>query len=128
MLVGLDHRRVSIGGRTGRELAVRGWEETTGVELAAALRALEGLPLGGVVVTDISRDGTLEGPDLDGCRYVLGETRFPVIASGGVGSLAHLGALAALSVVGRRLDGAIVGRAFASGELSVAEAIAACAA
>ncbi len=128
VLVGLDHRRVSIGGRTGRGLAVRGWEETTGLELAAALRALEGLPLGGVVVTDISRDGTLEGPDLDGCRYVLGETRFPVIASGGVGSLAHLGALAALSVVGRRLDGAIVGRAFASGELSVADAIAACAA
>jgi phosphoribosylformimino-5-aminoimidazole carboxamide ribotide isomerase len=86
------------------------------------------LPLAGVVVTDITRDGTLEGPDLDGCRYVLGETRFPVIAAGGVGTLAHLGELVALSVVGRRLAGVIVGRAFASGELAIADAIALCAA
>ncbi|MGD0218957.1 MAG: 1-(5-phosphoribosyl)-5-[(5-phosphoribosylamino)methylideneamino] imidazole-4-carboxamide isomerase [Acidimicrobiales bacterium] len=128
VLVGLDHRRRTVGGRMTRELAVRGWEESTGVELAAALRGLEGLPLAGVVVTDITRDGTLEGPDLDGCRYVLGETRFPVIAAGGVGTLAHLGELVALSVVGRRLAGVIVGRAFASGELAIADAIALCAA
>ncbi len=127
VLIGLDHRRVTLGGRTVRELAVRGWKESTGVDLASALHTFDELPLAGVVVTDISRDGTLEGPDLDGCRYVLGETRFPVIASGGVGTAAHLSALAALEVVDHRLDGVIVGRAFASGKLSVADAIAACA-
>ncbi|HXZ83333.1 MAG TPA: 1-(5-phosphoribosyl)-5-[(5-phosphoribosylamino)methylideneamino] imidazole-4-carboxamide isomerase [Acidimicrobiales bacterium] len=128
VLVGLDHRRATVGGRTFRELAVRGWERPTGVDLAAALYSLESLPLAGVVVTDISRDGTLEGPDLDGCRFVLGETRFPVIASGGVGSVEDLVALRGLQVVGRSLVGVIVGRALASGELAVADAIAACAA
>jgi phosphoribosylformimino-5-aminoimidazole carboxamide ribotide isomerase len=128
VLVGLDHRRVNVGGRTARQLAVRGWVESTGVDLAAALHAFDGLPLAGVIVTDISRDGTLEGPDLDGCRYVLGETRFPVIASGGVGSADDLRALAALAVMGRHLDAVIVGRALASGKLAVADAIAACAA
>jgi phosphoribosylformimino-5-aminoimidazole carboxamide ribotide isomerase len=105
---------------------VRGWEESTGVDLGAALRALEGLPLAGVVVTDITRDGTLEGPDLDGCRYVLGATHFPVIAAGGVASVADLAALAGLRVLERGLTGVIVGRAFASGELAVADAVAAC--
>jgi phosphoribosylformimino-5-aminoimidazole carboxamide ribotide isomerase len=128
VLVGLDHRRATVGGRTIRELAVRGWEESTGVDLAAALRRLAELPIAGVVVTDISRDGTLEGPDLEGLRYVLGETRFPVIASGGVGRVADLVALRGLVVLDRRLAGVIVGRAFAAGELDVAEAVAACAA
>jgi phosphoribosylformimino-5-aminoimidazole carboxamide ribotide isomerase len=128
VLVGLDHRRAVYDGRTIRELAARGWEKATGVDLAMALRACETLPIAGVVVTDISRDGTLEGPDLDGCRFVLGETRLPVIASGGVGGLADLGALRALRVVGRPLAGVIVGRALASGEIAIADAIAACAA
>jgi phosphoribosylformimino-5-aminoimidazole carboxamide ribotide isomerase len=128
VLVSLDHRRATVGGRTIRELAVRGWEESTGVDLAAALRRLAELPIAGVVVTDIARDGTLEGPDLEGLRYVLGETRFPVIASGGVGDVADLVALRELVVLDRRLAGVVVGRAFAAGELDVAEAVAACAA
>ena len=126
VLAGLDHRRATVGDRMVRELAVRGWEESTGVDLGAALRALEGLPLAGVVVTDITRDGTLEGPDLDGCRYVLGATHLPVVAAGGVASVADLSALAGLRVLERGLAGVIVGRAFASGELAVADAVAAC--
>jgi phosphoribosylformimino-5-aminoimidazole carboxamide ribonucleotide (ProFAR) isomerase len=58
---------------------------------------------------------------------VLGETRFPVFASGGVGGVADLVALRGLVVLDRRLAGVIVGRAFAAGELDVAEAVATCA-
>ena len=57
---------------------------------------------------------------------MLGETRFPVIASGGVGAVADLVALRGLVVLDRRLAGVIVGRAFAAGELDVAEAVVAC--
>ena len=126
VLVGLDHRRVCVAGRQVRELAVRGWEESSGVELSTVLGTLELLPLAGVIVTDISRDGTLSGPDLEGLSYTLGRTALSVYASGGVGSLADLSALAALESAGRRLAGAIVGRAFSSGAITIREAVLAC--
>jgi phosphoribosylformimino-5-aminoimidazole carboxamide ribotide isomerase len=87
---------------------------------------LSDLDLAGVVLTDISRDGTGDGPDLTGLAAVLGSAGPPVVASGGVGTAEHLRELAALEVEGRRLDGAIVGRALLSGQLSLAEASAAC--
>ena len=71
--------------------------------------------------------GTLEGPDLDGCRYVLGATHFPVIAAGGVGercATSWRSPGCASSSAGS--TGVIVGRAFASGELAVVDAMAAC--
>ncbi len=68
-----------------------------------------------LIVTDISRDGTFSGPDIDGLAAVLARTSLAVIASGGVGGLADLEALAALEVDGRRLVGAIVGRAHLRG-------------
>ena len=74
------------------------------------------------------RDGTLTGPDLDGLAKVLARVGVDVIASGGVGSLADLRDLAGLVAGGRRLAGAIVGRALYEGRFSVQEAIAACAA
>lgn len=119
IVAGLDHRLVE--GR--RVVAVRGWAEASGIELEDALGALAGAPLAGVVVTDIGRDGTLEGPDLEGCAAALEASELAVIASGGVGRLEDLARLARLEAGGRRLAGAVVGRALLSGAFSLAEAI-----
>jgi phosphoribosylformimino-5-aminoimidazole carboxamide ribonucleotide (ProFAR) isomerase len=76
-----------------------------------------------LVVTEIGRDGTLEGPDLGQLAAVLDATGLAVVASGGVGTLDDLRALAALDVGGRRLAGAIVGRALYEGAFPVSEAV-----
>jgi phosphoribosylformimino-5-aminoimidazole carboxamide ribotide isomerase len=122
VVAGLDHRRAG-GGR--RVVAVRGWVEASGIDLEDALGAIEGSPLAGVVVTDITRDGTLEGPDLVGYEQALRETSLPVIASGGIGSLADVGRLAGLVAGDRRLAGAVIGRALLSGAFDLPSAIAA---
>jgi len=77
------------------------------------------------VVTEIGRDGTMEGPDVDGLAKVLATTEVPVIASGGVGVIDHLHSLAALAHDGRTLEGAIVGRAIYEEAFTVAQAVAA---
>jgi len=127
VLVGLDHRAAAgPGGGLRREVAVRGWVDSGGPELETVLRRLEDLPLGGVVVTDIDRDGTGAGPDLEGLAQVLAVTGLPVLASGGIGGTSDLVALAGLEGGAHRLAGAIVGRALLSGALSISEAVAAC--
>lgn len=118
--VGLDHR----GG--GSEVAVEGWSRATGSALTDALARIDDLPLAALIVTAIERDGSLEGPDLEGLALVLASTRQEVIASGGVSSAADLASLAGLEIDGRRLAGAIVGIALANGMLEVQEALAAC--
>jgi len=119
--------RVAVGldARHG-EVAVRGWTEGSGRALADVLAEVEDAPLGAVVVTDISRDGMLGGPDLDGLAAVLAATRHPVVASGGVGTLDDLRALALVHAEGRSLAGAIVGMAIHEGLFSVREAVLAC--
>jgi phosphoribosylformimino-5-aminoimidazole carboxamide ribonucleotide (ProFAR) isomerase len=72
------------------------------------------------VITDISRDGMLTGPDIEGLARAVSQTSVPVIASGGVGALSHLAELAA--VVG--LNGVIVGKALYESKFSVSEALA----
>jgi phosphoribosylformimino-5-aminoimidazole carboxamide ribotide isomerase len=72
-------------------------------------------------------DGTLGGPDLGGLASLLAATALPVIASGGVGSLHDLRALAGLEARGRALEGVIVGKALHDGAFTVGEAMAACA-
>ncbi len=127
LLVGLDHRAAaSPDGTVRRKTAVRGWVGSGGLDLETALQRLEDLPLGGVVVTDIDRDGTGAGPDLEGLARVLALTRLPVVASGGIAGTSDLVALAGLGTGGRRLAGAVVGRALLSGALSVSEAVDAC--
>ena len=69
----------------------------------------------------------LTGPDVKGMAAVLNATRHPVVASGGVGTLEHLRALAAVFAGGRGLDGVIVGTAIHEGVFSVREAMIACA-
>jgi phosphoribosylformimino-5-aminoimidazole carboxamide ribotide isomerase len=114
--IGLDHR--------DGEVRTRGWEEGSGRQLLDLVTQFETAPIAAFIVTDISRDGVLAGPDVDGYASLLGATAVPVIASGGVGTLDHLRQLAALVVDGRRLDGAIVGKAIYEGAFTVEEALA----
>jgi phosphoribosylformimino-5-aminoimidazole carboxamide ribotide isomerase len=118
--VGLDHRHGAV--------ATEGWGADGRRSVTDLLARYEAEPVGGVVVTAIDRDGMLGGPDLDGLRQVLGQTRLPVVASGGVASVADLRALAGLAVLGRRLAGAIVGRALVDGVVDIDEAVRVCAA
>jgi len=93
------------------------------------LERFEDAGVAAFVVTDIGRDGMMVGPDLVGLAALLDTTAVPVVASGGVGTLDHLRALARLQshTGGRRLAGAIVGKALYEGAFSVAEAVGACA-
>ena len=113
--VGLDAR--------GREVAVRGWEEGSGRDLLDVARGFADAGVEALIVTEIGRDGTLEGPDIEGLGEVLESTELPVIASGGVGTLDDLVALEALRSVGRRLSGVIVGRALYEGAFTLRSAL-----
>jgi phosphoribosylformimino-5-aminoimidazole carboxamide ribotide isomerase len=117
--VGLDVR--------GREVAVRGWEEGSGRDVVDVVGEFADAGVEAVVVTQILRDGTLEGPDVEGLALMLGSTAIEVVASGGVGTLAHLEELRRLRVGDRTLAGVIVGRALYEGACSLTEALAACA-
>jgi len=108
------------------EVAVRGWTQASGHRLADVLGALDGAGVAAVIVTEIGRDGTLAGPDLELFATTLETTDAEVVASGGVGSLPDLEALASLEAGGRRLAGAIVGKALHDGVFTVEEAVAAC--
>jgi phosphoribosylformimino-5-aminoimidazole carboxamide ribotide isomerase len=109
----------------GREVAIRGWAEGSGVEWPDALRRLADAGAEAVVVTQIQVEGLMGGPDTDGLAEVLAATDLQVIASGGVGTLADLVALDAVEAGGHRLAGAIVGTALYEGRVDVTEAVAA---
>ncbi len=122
-----SHHQVAVGiDVRGGEVAVRGWTEGSGLDLFALVDRFAGTGVAAVIVTDISRDSTLEGPDLEGLASVLEATDIPVIASGGVGTLSDLEALATLRASGRALEGAVVGKALYEGKFTVEEAVAAC--
>ena len=107
----------------GDEVAVRGWTESSGVKLSDALIRYSDLGTAAFVITRIERDGTLEGPDVDGLAGALAATSVDVVASGGVGRPRDLSDLAALDVDGRRIAGIILGRALYEGTVDLAEAI-----
>jgi phosphoribosylformimino-5-aminoimidazole carboxamide ribotide isomerase len=119
------HQAVAVGldGRRG-VAALHGWVDETSVNVLDALAGFADAGVDAVILTEITRDGTMEGPDLDGLRQALGCTTLPVIASGGVGSTEDLTALAALEADGRRLAGVIVGRALYEGRFRVSTAMA----
>lgn len=116
--VGLDAR--------GRAVATHGWTSTADADLLDLARRFDRPGVGALVVTEIGRDGMLTGPDLDQLAAVVGAVAVPVVASGGVGSVADLRALAALEAGGRRLAGAITGRALYERAFTIEEALAAC--
>jgi 1-(5-phosphoribosyl)-5-[(5-phosphoribosylamino)methylideneamino] imidazole-4-carboxamide isomerase/N-(5'phosphoribosyl)anthranilate isomerase len=110
--VGLDVR--------GTRLAARGWTSEGG-ELFDVLARLDADGCPRYVVTDVRRDGMLQGPNLDLLRDVCAVTDRPVIASGGVSSLADLRALADLAPLG--VEGAVVGKALYAGAFTLPEAL-----
>jgi phosphoribosylformimino-5-aminoimidazole carboxamide ribotide isomerase len=118
-------QRVAIGlDVKGREVVVRGWAERSGIDWDDALVTLEDAGAEAVVVTQVDVEGLMGGADLTGLADVLAATRLDVVASGGVGELSDLLALARVESGGRRLAGAIVGTAIYEGRVDVADAVA----
>ncbi len=113
--VGLDAR--------GNEVAIRGWVEGSGADLVTLAQRFEGVGLAALIVTEIGRDGTLEGPAFGQLGAVLAACGIPLIASGGVGALDDLRALVQLRSGTRGLEGIIVGRAIYEGRFDVAQAL-----
>lgn len=111
--VGLDVR--------GTTLAARGWTEEGG-DLWETLERLERDGCARYVVTDVTKDGTLRGPNLELLSEVAARTDKPIVASGGVSSLADLEAIAALVPMG--IEGAIVGKALYAGAFTLQDALA----
>jgi len=116
--VGLDVQIVDGNHR----LRGRGWE-TDGGDLWDVLERLDSEGCSRFVVTDVTKDGTLTGPNLDLLREVAECTDAPVIASGGVSSLDDLRAIATLT--GSGVEGAIVGKALYAGRFTLPQALAA---
>ena len=110
---------VSLDARGG-ELASHGWTVGTGVPVLEAVKAFEDAGVSLFVYTDVTRDGTMQGPDVVGLRRITEVTSLPVIASGGIASLEELRTVARLRTDG--VAGAIVGRAFYEGKFGVGEA------
>jgi phosphoribosylformimino-5-aminoimidazole carboxamide ribotide isomerase len=112
----------------GREVATRGWAVGSGVDVLDVVGRLANAGVAAVVMTQIRGEGLKAGPDLEGLSALLAASELPLIASGGVGTVEHLRALAALAHGERRLAGVIVGTAIYDGAFTVAEAVAATAA
>jgi phosphoribosylformimino-5-aminoimidazole carboxamide ribotide isomerase/phosphoribosylanthranilate isomerase len=110
--VGLDVR--------GTTLAARGWTKEGG-DLWEVLDRLEDAGCARYVVTDVTKDGTLQGPNVDLLRQVLARTDRPVVASGGISSLADIATLRELVPLG--LEGTIVGKALYAGAFTLPEAL-----
>ena len=110
--VGLDVR--------GHTLAARGWTREGG-ELFETIERLDRDGCARYVVTDVAKDGTLAGPNIELLKSVCAATKKPVIASGGISSLSDITALAALTSIG--VEGAIVGKALYAGAFTLQDAL-----
>lgn len=110
--IGLDVR--------GTTLAARGWTQEGG-ELFEVLERLEQAGCARYVVTDVTKDGTLKGPNLELLKQVMEKTNRPVVASGGISSLQDIADLKQLVSLG--LEGAILGKSLYAGKFSLTEAL-----
>ena len=110
--VGLDVR--------GHVLAARGWTKEGG-DIFETIERLERDGCARYVVTDVTKDGTLQGPNVQLLQEVCAVTKKPVVASGGISSLADIESLMALNAIG--VEGAIVGKALYAGAFTVQEAL-----
>ena len=111
--VGLDVR--------GTTLAARGWTQEGG-DLYEVLARLEQAGCSRYVVTDVTKDGTLKGPNLELLKSVMQHTKQPVVASGGISSLQDITDLHALVSLG--LEGAILGKSLYAGKFTLEEVLA----
>lgn len=110
LVLGLDARQGM--------LAVKGWQQQTQTTAIDVARQVNDWPVPAIVYTDIATDGTMKGPNLDATRQIAEATHVPIIASGGVGTLDHLRALAKLPIAG-----VIVGKAIYEGAFTVEQAL-----
>jgi phosphoribosylformimino-5-aminoimidazole carboxamide ribotide isomerase len=111
---------VGIDARDGK-VATRGWLDTSAVEAIDLAQRMEQQGAAAIIYTDIKRDGTLQGPNIEALRTMAEAVSMPVIASGGVGALRDLLKLLPLESYG--VAGVIVGRALYTGDVSLKEAI-----
>ena len=110
---------VGIDARNGM-VATKGWAEETDVEVTDLAKSFEDAGVAAIIYTDINRDGAMQGPNVEATAALARAVSIPVIASGGVSSLADL---IALRDCGVALNGAISGRALYDGALDLAEAL-----
>jgi phosphoribosylformimino-5-aminoimidazole carboxamide ribotide isomerase len=113
-----DRIAVAIDARDG-QVAVHGWQQTTPITALTLAQEMVALGVPRIVYTDIARDGTLSQPNYRAITELVAALPVPVIAAGGVSRLAHL-----QSLYGTGVEGAIVGRALYTGDLSLREAVA----
>lgn len=111
---------IGIDARNGK-VATKGWLETSEVLATELAERMAQLGAAEIIYTDIHRDGTMQGPNLDALRELASIVSIPVIASGGVSSITDLLSLLALEPQGVR--GAIVGKALYTGDVSLKEAV-----
>lgn len=109
--VGIDAR--------GGKVATRGWAEDTDIDATDLARRFEDAGVAAIIYTDINRDGAMQGPNVEATAALASAVSIPVIASGGVSSLADLVALRDTG----KIAGAISGRALYDGALNLAEAL-----
>jgi phosphoribosylformimino-5-aminoimidazole carboxamide ribotide isomerase len=112
---------VGIDAKNGM-VAVQGWAEVTGVTAIELAKKFEGFGVCAIIYTDISRDGMMQGPNIEATCALAESISIPVIASGGVSSLQDIRNLMAVESSG--VTGVITGKAIYSGALNLAEAIA----
>ena len=110
---------VSLDARSG-ELASEGWTVGTGMSVEEAVDTFQDAGVSMFVYTDVTRDGTLQGPDVEGLRKLAAISNVPIIASGGIGTLEEIKTVARLKSEG--VAGAIVGRALYENKFGVGEA------
>ena len=111
---------VGLDARNGR-VATRGWAEETDVTVTDLAKSFEDAGIAAIIYTDILRDGAMKGPNIDATADLARAVDIPVIASGGVSSMADLAALKETGVI----SGAISGRALYDGAIDLGEALAA---
>ena len=111
---------VGIDARNGM-VATKGWAEETNVDATDLARSFEDAGVAAIIYTDIQRDGAMQGPNVEATAALARAVSIPVIASGGVSSIADL---VALRDCGASLDGAISGRALYDGAIDLKEALA----
>ncbi len=111
---------VGIDARHGK-VAVKGWTETSAVEAVDLARRMQDAGAARIIYTDIGRDGTQEGVNVEATAALAAALEIPVIASGGVGTLSHIEAL--LPYESQGIEGVVVGRALYTGAVQLHEAI-----
>jgi len=113
IIVGIDAKNGNV--------AVRGWEDVTETSASTLAKRFEGMGISGIIYTDISRDGTLSGPNIDSIKSFAKSISIPVIASGGVSDINDIKNIMKLKKHG--VDGVIIGKALYSGSVNLREAI-----